>query len=309
MPAHKYKQRGVKLCGGPTYIRQIMPKRMKETKLVTPPRRNKPADSISTSNSSRTNLSRTQPRKRVSVVYPSLEERRAEVKHLLEAKHHSGVVLFRQEEMGSIREFVEKCRGGEKGLKFMMVTGLPGLGKTLTITTTLRQSGVLVIAINAIQAESLQKVQDIIYERLICRPPPKNLTTQKLANSIRGTKGPPAVVYVEEMDTAMKRPTNDYSSEFFELFADESLHLGLIGVSNSLDFLQRYCKRGEHHILSAVSNLKFSQYTERQIETLLLERLTALGGIWSGNRMGGRCAQLRPQPCGASHGWRHAPRR
>jgi broad-specificity NMP kinase len=61
-----------------------------------------------------------------------------------------------------------------------MVTGSPGLGKTLSITTILRKAKCKIIAVNAHINKSLKDLQQLIYQKMVGKRANKTLTTQQL---------------------------------------------------------------------------------------------------------------------------------
>ena len=61
-----------------------------------------------------------------------------------------------------------------------MLTGAPGLGKTLTVTTVLSTIDCMIIPLNSNVNKNLKDVQNIIYEKVMGRKSPKNLTTAQM---------------------------------------------------------------------------------------------------------------------------------
>lgn len=81
-----------------------------------------------------------------------------------------------------------------------MITGAPGLGKTLSVTTILSRISCLVISLNSNVITTLKEVQDIIYENLIGRKSEKPLTTDLIIRElIAAKKTQPVFIYVEEI--------------------------------------------------------------------------------------------------------------
>jgi Cdc6-like AAA superfamily ATPase len=84
-----------------------------------------------------------------------------------------------------IEKFVQEVgNGSRKGCRFLMVTGSPGLGKTVSVSRALAKSLCPVVAVNANICRTLREVQLLIYQRLIGRKPARLLTTQKLAREL-----------------------------------------------------------------------------------------------------------------------------
>jgi len=57
---------------------------------------------------------------------------------MLNGTHMPGKFKFRDQEIERINAFLESCiKGEKKGFKFLMITGSPGSGKTLSANSVL----------------------------------------------------------------------------------------------------------------------------------------------------------------------------
>lgn len=69
--------------------------------------------------------------------------------------------------MEEIEQFVREIgNGSRKGCRFLMVTGSPGLGKTVSVGKVLSRTDCPVLSINANMVRSLREVQHLIFEHL-----------------------------------------------------------------------------------------------------------------------------------------------
>ena len=92
--------------------------------------------------------------------YHSLMLRKAQAIDLLNGAKMPNKFRFREKEMGKMEVFLETCLSGEKkGLRFLMVTGAPGAGKTLSVNSVLSRRGCKVISMNANIVKTLQEAQ------------------------------------------------------------------------------------------------------------------------------------------------------
>lgn len=175
-----------------------------------------------------------------------------------------------------ITRFVGECQRRErKGCRFLMITGAPGLGKTLAVTTVLKTARCMVIALNSNVTKTLREVQEIIYERILGRKSSKSLNTQQMIRELVAEgQTQPILVYVEEIETALSGFQNDYTYEFLSLFSRKELNLSLIGVSNSIDALERYSEKVAS--LHQAKNLVFAPYNQHIIAAIILDRFHEL---------------------------------
>ena len=74
---------------------------------------------------------------------------------------------------------------------------------------------------------------------------------------------------MEEIDIAFRGRTEPYSYEFLSLFGAKNLKLSLIGVSNSLDAVEQYCKKTNFYGRNIIE-IVFSPYSSDQIECLVM---------------------------------------
>lgn len=78
-----------------------------------------------------------------------------------------------------------------------MVTGSPGLGKTLTITSVLKKAECKVIYLNANMTRSLRDIQESIYEELIGKRPNRQLTTHHIIRELIASNcTEPVIIYI-----------------------------------------------------------------------------------------------------------------
>jgi Cdc6-like AAA superfamily ATPase len=79
-----------------------------------------------------------------------------------------------------------------------MLTGAPGLGKTLAVTTVLKTANCLVISLNANITKTLREIQRIIYEKITNKKCSRPLSTQQIIRELLSNQHrPPVIVYVE----------------------------------------------------------------------------------------------------------------
>ena len=95
--------------------------------------------------------------------YHSLMLKNAEAVDLLNGTKMPSSFRFREKEMGRIEAFLDACvKEKKKGVRFLMLTGAPGAGKTLCANTVLSQYECMVIKMNANIVKTLQEAQRII---------------------------------------------------------------------------------------------------------------------------------------------------
>ena len=61
-----------------------------------------------------------------------------------------------------------------------MVTGAPGQGKTLVVSSVLKTANCKVISLNSNLTKTLKEVQEYVYEDLLGKKPSKSLNTQQI---------------------------------------------------------------------------------------------------------------------------------
>jgi Cdc6-like AAA superfamily ATPase len=112
-----------------------------------------------------------------------------------------------------INEFVRKCEVEKKlGCRILMVSGSPGLGKTLSVSTVLETTKCEVISFNANRTRTFREVQQKIYEKLLSKRGNSNLTTQQIIRALVEKQVYQTVfVYIEEIETAFDAYVDDYS--------------------------------------------------------------------------------------------------
>lgn len=81
--------------------------------------------------------------------------------------------------------FLQTCLSGEKkGLRFLMVTGAPGAGKTLTANAVLSERGCKAISMNANIVKTLQEAQRTIAAELLGKAGEGPLTALQIINQL-----------------------------------------------------------------------------------------------------------------------------
>lgn len=94
----------------------------------------------------------------------SFQMRKAEALDMLNGSEDEGDFRHREEEIDEIESFVKEVgKGARKGCRFLMVTGSPGLGKTVSVGRVVERNYCPVLAINANITRSLREVQQLIF--------------------------------------------------------------------------------------------------------------------------------------------------
>jgi Cdc6-like AAA superfamily ATPase len=123
-----------------------------------------------------------------------------------------------------------------------MVTGSPGAGKTLSINSVLAGCECEVIRLNANLVRTVAEVQALITHKLLGDDTPRTapqILRELEEKQYKGT----CVVYVEEVELIFKSAPDAVSEDFLTLFLRKSVNLVLLGISNTIDTLQKYSGR------------------------------------------------------------------
>jgi len=80
------------------------------------------------------------------------------------------------------------------------------------------------------------------------------------------------VVYIEEIEILFKSAPDIVSEDFLSLFLKKTVNLVLIGISNTIDCLQKYSGKYSFKV-TEIENVVFSPYRADQIMTIVLDKL------------------------------------
>jgi hypothetical protein len=106
------------------------------------------------------NLSTGDPEDPPTLDFRSLTLRKMETLEFLNGANMPSKFRFREAEIEKISAFLTSCINKEKkGYRFMMITGSPGAGKTLSVNSVLSSLDCEVIRMNANIVKSVAEVQ------------------------------------------------------------------------------------------------------------------------------------------------------
>ena len=166
---------------------------------------------------------------------------------VLKGTNHPSQIRYRDQQIIQIKKYIDlflnsntkrasKCR-------IIMITGSPGAGKTLCTNHILRKSPYKIINLNANLIKNLTQVQSILSEALLQEKPEKQLSTFQLLCELEEHPPEPCILYIEEIQLLLKCFPDLFSQEFFSLFSQKKIKLMLIGISNTIDTLEKYAQR------------------------------------------------------------------
>lgn len=98
----------------------------------------------------------------------SFDLRKIQAIELLNGTHMPSNFKFRDHEIERINAFLDTCiKGEKKGYKFLMITGSPGSGKTLSANSILSKRQCEIIKMNANMIKTVSQVQEQISLKLL----------------------------------------------------------------------------------------------------------------------------------------------
>jgi Cdc6-like AAA superfamily ATPase len=198
--------------------------------------------------------------------------RKAEAISLLNGTKMPSKFRFREKEIERIEGFLEACGKEEKGIRFLMLTGSPGAGKSLCANTVLARRKMKVIKLNANIVKSLQEVQLIVAGELLGEGGKTPHTASHLVRMLEAHPPQECVVYIEEVELLFKADPGPLTEDFMKLFQKKGLRLILIGISNTIDTLLKCCNKFGFKI-HEVENVIFSPYTAEHIAEIMKDKI------------------------------------
>jgi Cdc6-like AAA superfamily ATPase len=204
--------------------------------------------------------------------FRSLMMRKAEAISLLNGTKMPSKFRFREKEIERIEGFLEACGKEEKGIRFLMLTGSPGAGKSLCANTVLARRKMRVIKLNANIVKSLQEVQLIVAGELLGEGGKTPHTASHLVRMLEAHPPQECVVYIEEVELLFKADPGPLTEDFMKLFQKKGLRLILIGISNTIDTLLKCCNKFGFKI-HEVENVIFSPYTAEHIAEIMKDKI------------------------------------
>lgn len=184
-------------------------------------------------------LSDSQAQDNKNHAYRSLQLRRAEALELLSSGKVPSKFRFRQNQIERISAFVNSCMShSKKGYRFLMITGSPGAGKSLCTNTILSKIKCTIIKMNANIVKTLAEVQVKIAEKLLGET--AAVTAPQIILELQKAQyKQTCIVYIEEIEVLFKSEPTPITEDFLRLFQKKSVNLILIGISNSIDVIQK----------------------------------------------------------------------
>jgi Cdc6-like AAA superfamily ATPase len=198
--------------------------------------------------------------------------RKAEAISLLNGTKMPSKFRFREKEIERIEGFLEACGKEEKGIRFLMLTGSPGAGKSLCANTVLARRKMRVIKLNANIVKSLQEVQLIVAGELLGEGGKTPHTASHLVRMLEAHPPQECVVYIEEVELLFKADPGPLTEDFMKLFQKKGLRLILIGISNTIDTLLK-CSNKFGFKIHEVENVIFSPYTAEHIAEIMKDKI------------------------------------
>lgn len=62
------------------------------------------------------------------------------------------------------------------------------------------------------------------------------------------------------------------TEDFFDIFTNRNLKIVMLGISNTIDALEKYCEKLKINV-SEVTNIVFNPYTVEQLKEIIIDRL------------------------------------
>ena len=93
------------------------------------------------------------------------------------------------------------------------------------------------------------------------------MTTFKVINELEKdkTKTQKCILYVEEVELFLSSHKEMLTEDFFDIFTNRNLRIVMVGISNTIDALEKYCEKININV-SEVTNIVFNPYTVEQLK-------------------------------------------
>lgn len=186
-------------------------------------------------------------------------------------------LLYRDVEYKKIESFVKECFRDDVGGS-MYISGAPGTGKTLCVTTVLDNlsSGIKFkrLFINCMACRTPNSIYYKIVSELGIESPRNvkdtlNLIESQIITPKKGKKGAMTIIVLDEIDE-LENKSQDVLYTLFQWPAFDMSRVIVIGIANTLDLTTRSLKRLRS--LNVVE-INFQPYTKDQVKGILSARL------------------------------------
>jgi Cdc6-like AAA superfamily ATPase len=153
----------------------------------------------------------------------------------------------------------------------MMITGSPGAGKTMCANFILSKKNCDIVRMNANMVKTVSEVQAIISDKLL-KDDSNRTAIQIIRELEEADYDKTCIIYIEEIEILFKTAPDIISEDFLLLFSKKNINLILIGISNTIDTLQKYSSKFSFKI-NDIENVVFQPYTCENIIMIMKDKL------------------------------------
>ncbi|EAR85439.1 AAA family ATPase (macronuclear) [Tetrahymena thermophila SB210] len=194
---------------------------------------------------------------------------------IFDCKYKPSLINFRDKEKNEIKNFLQRCIDNKQKTKCLLITGMPGCGKTLTTTSLLEELSVKqkkfeYIKFNAMSYNNQESfLRDLHFKIFKSR---MQSSCQDLLTQIKQSKrSSHLTIFIDEFDNLFHGSSQDIFI-LFNIASLEKANISIIGVSNSMEMVFDLSKKYKI-ILPDIKNLVFEPYSQKEIYQIIQSRL------------------------------------
>ncbi|KAL4461897.1 hypothetical protein ABPG72_003917 [Tetrahymena utriculariae] len=194
---------------------------------------------------------------------------------IFDCKYKPSLISFRDKEKNEIKNFLLRCIDNKQKTKCLLITGMPGCGKTLTTTSLLeelasKQKKFEYLKFNAMSYYNQESfLRDLHFKMFKSR---MQNSCQDLLTKIKQSKrSSHLTIFIDEFDNLFHGSSQDIFT-LFNIACLEKTNISIIGVSNSMEMVFDLSKKYKI-ILPDIKNLVFEPYTQKEIYQIIQSRL------------------------------------
>ncbi|KAL4443087.1 hypothetical protein ABPG74_002154 [Tetrahymena malaccensis] len=194
---------------------------------------------------------------------------------IFDCKYKPSQINFRDKERNEIKNFLLRCIDNKQKTKCLLITGMPGCGKTLTTTTLLeelasKQKKFEYLKFNAMSYSNQESFLKDLYFKLF-KSKMQN-SCQDLVTKIKESKrSSHLTIFIDEFDNLFHGSSQDIFI-LFNIACLEKANISILGVSNSMEMVFDLSKKYQI-ILPDIKNLVFEPYSQKEIYQIIQSRL------------------------------------